>query len=100
MWARLVDIMREALASPDIDDTNAEPQQKLYKAIMALQRCITLKVRRLDVLAICANAPSNGLFHKGAEPQRKAYRAIIALQHCLMLGVRDTILCFLIRPLI
>lgn len=44
MFLRLISIMRESLASPDISNPDAPPQRNILRAIMSMQACLVLKV--------------------------------------------------------
>jgi hypothetical protein len=44
VFLRLISIMRDSLASPDIDDPNAPQQRRLLHAIISMQACLVLKV--------------------------------------------------------
>lgn len=61
--------MRESLASPDIDDPDAEPQRRVYAAILALQTCITLKVRLDRLVQKPMPSPLLSSCHQHVEPQ-------------------------------
>jgi hypothetical protein len=44
VFHRLVGIMRDSLASPDIDDLDAPPQRRVLHAVISMQACLLLKV--------------------------------------------------------
>jgi hypothetical protein len=44
VFLRLISIMREGLASPDISNPDAPPQRNILRAIMSMQACLVLKV--------------------------------------------------------
>lgn len=44
VFSRLIGIMREGLASPDIDDPDAETQLRVLQAVISLQAGLILKM--------------------------------------------------------
>lgn len=84
--SRLVDIMREGLAAPDIDDPDAETQRRVLQAVIALQACLVLKL--CSILCNLHHFKRQAVVACQIARRLRVQPAVNALQACLVLKVQ------------